>query len=105
MRLGKFLSDYLSAEAFEGPQIVTIRKVEVKMIGGAEEEKEEKMTLQFAEVEQGLILNRTNLKTLAGLWGDETENWLGKKIEIYVDEAIAFRGKVVAGLRVRAPRI
>lgn len=104
MKLGKFLSDYLSAETFEGPQTVTIRKVEVKMIGGAEEEKEEKLTLQFAEVEQGLILNRTNLKTLAGLWGDETESWLGKKIEIYVDEAIAFRGKVVAGLRVRIPK-
>lgn len=104
MKLGKFLSDYLSAETFEGPMTVTIRKVEVRTIGGAEEEKEEKLALSFVELDQSMVLNRTNLKMLAGLWGDETESWLGKKIEIYVDEAIAFRGKVVAGLRIRIPK-
>jgi hypothetical protein len=31
-----------------------------------------------------LGLNATNLRTMANAWGPETDNWIGKEIELYV---------------------
>ena len=35
-----------------------------------------------------LSLNQTNLRTLANAWGTETDDWIGKEIELYVGETV-----------------
>lgn len=46
------------------------------------EKREEKIAVDFEETKYRLILNRTNAKTLSNLFGDETDYWGGKKIQL-----------------------
>lgn len=47
-----------------------------------------------------MVLNVTNTQTIAGLYGDYTEDWIGESIQIYATEVKAF-GKLTNALRVR----
>jgi len=46
------------------------------------EKREEKIVVNFEETKYGLILNRTNAKTLSAKFGDETDNWPGCKVQL-----------------------
>jgi hypothetical protein len=65
---------------------------------GAGKEKETKLCVWFTNHKQGLLLNKTNNRTLRGAFGDETEEWIGKRVVVFVVETE--RGP---GLRVRIP--
>lgn len=47
-----------------------------------------------------LGLNRTNIKTIAKLHGEDTDNWIGKRITLYPTE-VDNRGEMVMGIRIR----
>ena len=47
------------------------------------------------------LLNKTNIKRLQKMFGDDTESWLGQQVTIYNDPDVEFMGEVVGGLRVR----
>jgi hypothetical protein len=47
-----------------------------------------------------LGLNRTNIKTIAKLYGDDTDGWIGKRITLYATE-VDNRGEMVMGIRIR----
>ena len=47
------------------------------------------------------LLNKTNIKRIAKMYGDDTDEWIGKEITIYNDPDVEFMGEVVGGLRVR----
>ena len=49
-----------------------------------------------------MVLNKTNGQILAEEFGDDSEDWLGKVVEIYPDKT-TFAGKLVSCLRLRAP--
>jgi hypothetical protein len=56
----------------------------------------------FTNDEHGLVLNKTNNRTIRGAFGDDCNGWTGKIIVLFptMDE---FRGKMVPVLRVRIP--
>lgn len=60
-----------------------------------------KWILWFAEVEGGLALNRGNGQVLCQLFGDETDQWVQKRITLFVDSTVRFNGENVAGIRIR----
>ena len=64
---------------------------------------EEKFLIHFQETEKTLILNQVNARTIAKLYGAETEDWAGKGITLYTEEIRAF-GKTHNAIRV-APAI
>jgi len=59
-----------------------------------------KPVLYFKGKEKGMVLNKTNAKTIAELYGNNTDDWLGQKIVLFKDECEAF-GKRVECVRVR----
>jgi hypothetical protein len=63
---------------------------------------ESKLVLGFVNQSKSLVINRTNYDSIADLYGDETDAWTGKKIQLYPDKANV-GGKSVAAVRVRAP--
>ena len=65
---------------------------------GTGKEKEAKLCVWFNNHKQGLLLNKTNNRTLRGAFGDETDEWVGKRVVVFVVETE--RGP---GLRVRIP--
>ena len=60
--------------------------------------------LHFAEDVKPLILNITNGKKIAELYGKMCENWSGKQIALYFDPNVRFGGQRVGGVRVADPK-
>ena len=60
------------------------------------------MCVWFTNDPRGLVLNKTNNRTLRGAFGDNCAGWKEKIIVVYptTDE---FRGRMVPVLRVRIP--
>ncbi len=53
-----------------------------------------------------MVLNNTNAQIIAMiLKSEETDDWIGKQIVLYDDPNVSFGGKLVGGIRVRAPRV
>lgn len=96
--------DYLGAWALEPGQdmIVTIKVVRRETVTGADGKKEDCTILHFAERGvKPMILNVTNAKTIAKLYKTPyIEEWVGCKIQIYVEQVKAF-GDVTDALRIR----
>jgi hypothetical protein len=62
--------------------------------------REQKGLLEFREAKKPMVLNRTNAKTIAKLYGPETDDWSGHRVTLYVAEVEAF-GEQVLAIRVR----
>lgn len=70
-------SDFLRADDIEQAVIVTISGAAVKTIGQAQEEKP---ILSFYELPQGLVLNRSRVRAMLELFGDNTDAWVGQRV-------------------------
>lgn len=80
-------------------KILTISKVEKKMVHDGRGGQEECVTVSFNE-SKPMIMNATNLKTINKVFGTPyIEDWYGKKIEITVEKVKAF-GEIHDALRV-----
>ena len=90
-------SPHLSAADISGDTVVTIKSVAFSEVG---EEKAKKGVVFFSEFQRGMVVNRTNIKRLIAHHGNETDEWVGKKITIYPSET-DFKGETVPCLRVR----
>ncbi len=67
--------------------------------------REDKDMLHFADPSiKPLGLNVTNKRVLVTAYGDESDNWRGQPVEIYVDPNVTnSRGEIVGGIRLRIP--
>ena len=82
---------------------LTITKMSSKNLPDRNGQTEEKYLIHFEETEKTLILNQVNARTIANLYGPETEDWSGKQITLYSEEATFF-GKTHNAIRI-APAI
>jgi hypothetical protein len=80
--------------------VVTIKDVGFKLVG---EEKKEKGVVHLVEFDRPFVLNRTNIKLIIAMHGNDTDAWKGKKITLYPSET-DFAGKTVPCIRVREKR-
>ena len=81
-----------------GNMTLTITGVSMEVMPG--KHKEEKPVLAFKEDDRGLVLNGTNWDTIADCYGDDSDGWFGKTIELYAAKT-EFGSKVVDCIRVR----
>lgn len=100
-----FPSKWLAAADLMGED----RIVQVKQIIPSEEvgqSKDKRPVVYFQGVEKGLVLNKTNAKRIAKLYGPDTDKWIGKSITLYPSEC-DFGDETVPCLRVRpeAPQV
>ncbi len=96
--------NYLGSYAFEDNNdlICTIQKVQNEVVTGDGGRKEECTVCYFVENVKPMILNKTNMKAIAKLLGTPyIENWVNKKIQIYVDPKVKFGREITGGLRIR----
>jgi len=67
--------------------------------------QELKWCLSFTDIDKPLVLNGTNIQLCAQICGSEdTDHWIGKRIVLYTDPTVMYAGKMVGGIRVRAPK-
>jgi hypothetical protein len=62
----------------------------------------QKLVVYFSNTDKGLILNKTNNRTIRSAYGDDTAGWIGKALVLFATQ-VDYAGRSVAGLRVRIP--
>lgn len=70
--------------------VLTMKFVSSEMLPTHNGKSEEKFVLYFEETDKGLVLNKTNCKTIVSLYGKLTEDWSGKQIALYGEKVNAF---------------
>jgi hypothetical protein len=99
-------STYDQSKFFKAADLTAERKLKIKSVSeeligqGADQQK--KLVVWFTNDEHGLVLNKTNNRTIRGAFGDDTSLWPNRIIILYptMDE---FRGKMGPAMRVRIP--
>lgn len=93
-----FSGEYLKAADLQGAEpTVVIANVELK-----EFDDGNKFLITFQNKKKGLVANKTNASRIAMLYGDETEDWVGKEVVLYT-EIVDFQGKPTEAIRIRPP--
>jgi hypothetical protein len=75
-------------------------EVEDKVSGG--KSPQVVLVFQGKESTKKWGLNKTNWQTLVQMYGAESDNWVGKKIKIYVDPNVEYpKGTKIGGIRIQ----
>jgi hypothetical protein len=96
----RFLSkEDLDTETF----VVTISEVKIESLRSNRGD-EDKYVLYFKERDfKPMVLNVLNRRRIIAVYGDESDDWTGRAIEIYVDPNVEMGGEIVGGIRVKIP--
>jgi hypothetical protein len=92
-------SKYLRKEDVDDELIVTCKTVLHEDMPG--DGNEQRWILYFKEFPKGLVLNTTSIRVLEKAFGGHTDDWAGKKVAMYVDPNVTYKGQVTGGLRLR----
>ncbi len=95
-------SKYIKESDLQGqPRLLTIARVSMETVDQSGHDT--KPVVFFQGAQKGMVLNITNKNVIVLLYGTETDNWIGKQIELYPSQT-DFRGEIVACIRCRAPQ-
>jgi hypothetical protein len=95
-------SKFLRKEDFEEDRVMTIKTVKLEDMPG--DDGQQKWVLYFREEAKGMALNVTTIRVLEKAFGDDSDQWVSKKVKVYVDPNVSFGGRVVGGLRLMPPK-
>jgi hypothetical protein len=94
-------SKYLRGEDLEQEKKFRIKN-DTEEVFESNGKKEKKLVIWFTNDDRGLVLNKTNNRTIRGAFGDDTANWPGKIIAVF-PTMVPVGGKMTPALRVRIP--
>jgi hypothetical protein len=92
-------SRFLNAADLQREKKFRIKSATEEEVG---EKNEKKLVVWFTNDARGLVLNKTNNRTIRGAFGDVVDGWKNKIIVLFPTTAL-LRGKVTPALRVRIP--
>lgn len=98
-----FPSKYLGKDDLDHPRVLTIDDVHQDDIE-SDGQISTKAVMDFRERDaKPWIINVGNWMTIEDAYGEDSEDWIGKQVELYVDPNVMFGQKRVGGVRVRIP--
>lgn len=106
MKASDFLGgDFIKGDDVKsGPKKVTITGVEVaKFDKNGKTERKLQLVVDDAGDSKKVTLNATNLTAVQDAYGNETDEWEGKKVVLYHDPTVSYGGKRIGGLRIKVP--
>lgn len=100
MKMGEaFPSAFLKTDDLQGRQVtVTIESYSLEDVG----DDEKKLVLHFAGKNRGLVCNKTNAASISDIYGDEMDEWLGKRITLYPTKT-NYAGRMTPCIRIQEP--
>ncbi len=110
-------STYLGAADLRGQDVTyTIRTLNVEELKGTDGKAQKVPLLYFTELDEAgkkaglpadkikrMVLNKTNAKTIASLYGNDIEGWRGKRVTLFSATVSAY-GEMKDAIRIR-PRV
>jgi hypothetical protein len=98
-----FPSRYLKASDLKnGPEVGKINVAALEDLKDFSGAPAKKLVIYFQRKLKPLIVNRTNWGTIADLYGDESDDWAGREIELFAT-TILMNGKETDTIRIRKP--
>jgi hypothetical protein len=98
-------SNFITQKDVDPPILVTIESWEKTNIAKEGADPEIRFCLRFKGHEKPMTLNVTNGNIIASIVGSrDFDDWPGHIIVLYRDPNVSFAGKIVGGIRVRAPK-
>lgn len=105
-RISDVYSSYLKSDVLAkkgggyGTMQLTIKGSEIAEF----DDGKKQIVLHFNEDERGLGLNKTNAEYMKE-WtnSDDSDDWKGLKVELWVDTEVRFGGKKIPAIRIRKP--
>jgi hypothetical protein len=95
---------YLTGDDLDGDVTVVIEKVVMEAFRDPRTRQEtRKPVMYFQRAKRGLIVNRTNWRAVADLYGDESDHWTSKRITLTAMMVDAY-GKQTKAVRVKPVR-
>ena len=96
-----FPSKYLKTDDLEeGTMMVTISSLDQEQM----RDGTTKFVLSFVGQKKGLVLNKTNGKSLSKAFGKDSAAWIGKEVQLY-PVADDIQGESNTGIRLRLPAL
>lgn len=93
-------SKYLKKEDFDTPAVLTIKDCSLEEVGKGEE----RWVLFFKERAKGVVLNVTKIRLLEKTYGQDTDEWIGKRVKLYHDPDVTFGTQIVGGIGMKVPK-
>jgi hypothetical protein len=78
------------------PRIFTVTRVDVKPDPLADQP----VTVHLAEFPRPWKPGKNMRRVLAHCWGRESDNWVGKRVELFADESVKFGNETPGGTRI-----
>jgi len=99
-------SKFIKKEDLPQPVLVTFSHLTHENLAGEGQKIDMGYVAHWQEQNiKPMVLKTTNAQSIAGFLGsEETNDWVGKKIVLYVDPNVMMEGRLVGGIRCRAPR-
>lgn len=98
-----FDNRFLGSWDLEGVESAKMEISEIKIedVQSTSGKTEKKPVVYFSNVKsgKGMVMNRTNARAIAKMYGNDTSKWVGKKITVAVRDVSAF-GQTTEALRV-----
>ena len=89
-------SDFLKAEDLKGkPVKLIIASIRMEDLGD-----KTKPVMSFEGTNRELVLNKTNGQSIAAMYGEDSDDWMGKQITLYPTK-VDFSGRQVDAIRVQ----
>lgn len=76
------------------PRIFTVTKVDVR-VGS-----DQPVSVHLAEFDRPWKPGKNMRRVLAHCWGRESDNWIGKRVELFADEKVKFGNETPGGTRI-----
>ncbi len=93
-----FPSKYLKAANLGGKTVrLKMTNVVMEKLGD-----DTRPVVHFSGTDKTLVLNKTNANVINEVYGRETDEWIGKDIDVYPTR-VEYQGKMVDAMRVRIP--
>ena len=78
----------------KGPQVFTVTSVDVNR------NSDQPVTVHLAEFDRPWKPGKNMRRVLAHYWGRESDNWPGKRVELFADESVKFGNETPGGTRI-----
>lgn len=98
-----FPTKYLSKDDIKTPTTGTIARVVNETLGQGDDQEIKPVMYFSSGIDKPMVVNATNWINVEAIYGDESDNWIGKQVEVWVDPSVSFGGKRIGGLRLRQP--
>jgi hypothetical protein len=97
------VSKYFRAGDFTKELVGTIQSVDRTEFKNDDGFAAAKPVLHFQDLQQALVLNKTNFTALSMMFGEDTNDWTGEKVALYASR-VDFKGKLMPTIKLRRPQ-